>query len=312
MLPLKNQDQILTDGDKPWKAKKDKANLLGTLYLTMGDERKGYRLLNCATQLGFIVLPDGGKKLCEANFCRVRLCPMCAWRRSLKVYGQVRACCEHDSMSKFRYIFLTLTCRSCSGDELPSTLDAMLSAWRRLTLMPAPRAAWCGTLRSLEVTARLNDDGDATQYHPHIHALIAVKPSYFKGGKYISQAAYRELWRAALRCEYDPVVHVERCHGDAASIVAESTKYATKDTDYLLPEDWEMSAERVRELDRAFYKRRFVAFGGAFADARKALQLDDIETGDLVRADGSECVDDETAPRVYYSWLSCYNQYYAR
>ena len=46
------------------------------------------------------------------------------------------------------------------------------------------------------------------------------------------------------------------------------------------------------------------------AAARKALHLDDVEDGDLI-SDGSGEENLDAAPRIYYRWLSAYNQYYS-
>lgn len=41
-------------------------------------------LADCANQLEYLQDAEGNKKLYKTYFCRVRLCPMCQWRRSLK------------------------------------------------------------------------------------------------------------------------------------------------------------------------------------------------------------------------------------
>ena len=45
--------------------------------------------------------------------------------------------------------------------------------------------------------------------HPHFHALLLVKPSYFKGQGYIKQGDWTEMWRKALRADYLPSVNVK-------------------------------------------------------------------------------------------------------
>ena len=45
--------------------------------------------------------------------------------------------------------------------------------------------------------------------HPHFHALLLVKPSYFKGQGYIKQGDWVEMWSKALRADYLPSVNVK-------------------------------------------------------------------------------------------------------
>ena len=39
--------------------------------------------------------------------------------------------------------------------------------------------------------------------HPHYHALLLVKPSYFTKN-YIKQSEWVEMWQKALRADYAP------------------------------------------------------------------------------------------------------------
>ena len=44
--------------------------------------------------------------------------------------------------------------------------------------------------------------------HPHYHALLLVKPSYFTKN-YIKQSEWVEMWQKALRADYAPSVNVK-------------------------------------------------------------------------------------------------------
>ena len=59
---------------------------LSRVYELLSLYRRADRVSQCGSYLDFGVLPDGTKKLVKANFCRDRLCPMCNWRRSLKLF----------------------------------------------------------------------------------------------------------------------------------------------------------------------------------------------------------------------------------
>ena len=66
----------------------------------------------------------------------------------------------------------------------------------------------------------------------------------------------------------------------------------------------ELSAETVGLFDRALENRRMTSWGGVLKETAKALQLDDVETGDLVHVETES--EDETANKladyVTYWW----------
>ena len=62
-----------------------------------------------------------------------------------------------------------------------------------------------GFLRATEVTR--NELMDT--YHPHIHVLLFVSPTYFKNKEnYISQDEWTELWKKSAKLDYYPIVDV--------------------------------------------------------------------------------------------------------
>lgn len=295
-------DRSPTGKERPWRDHK-----LHNQYLAMAyddiDPAKAVRLRDCATSLSFDVALDGGKRLATANFCRVRLCPMCQWRRSLKTFGQAIDVLR-ELGDKWRYVFLTLTLRNVSGGELDTTVTHMMQSWQRLSQTKDYKAAVHGHMRTLEITHNLADN----TYHPHMHALLAVRPSYYSGQRYMSQARWTELWQRSARLDYTPIVHVESCKGTQPHQIAETAKYAVKSGDYIIPDDWQLTVDTVALLDKVLANRRFVAWGGIMADVRRQLRLDDVDDGDLIHVEPDQDKPDK-AHRVYYSWASGYNQY---
>ncbi|KXB35729.1 Replication protein, partial [Aerococcus christensenii] len=57
-----------------------------------------------------------------------------------------------------------------------------------------------GYLRAVEVTVNPKDGS----YNQHIHALLFVRSSYFKGNgeNYISQVEWADFWQRALKEDY--------------------------------------------------------------------------------------------------------------
>lgn len=271
--------------EQPWVQHKSEATVLALAYDVSGDHAKATRVRACADALHFVRREDGRLKLKVAAFCRVRLCPICQWRRSLKVYGQttqvVRYLAEHcPYKSGYSYVMLTLTQRTVPAAELPGELDRIHRAWQRMTQTTAYRRAVCGSIRATEITR--SKDGT---YHPHIHAILCVRGTYFKSRDYISQQRWADMWQTAARLDYTPVVDIRKCYGSAEAAVAEVAKYAAKPGDYIDPSDIDGMVSTVQDLDGAVSHRRFVSWGGCMAAAHKALQLDDTESGDLIHTD---------------------------
>ena len=287
------------------------ANEMLSLAYQDFDERKAERLRTCASWLSYKKTVDG-LKLDRANFCRVRLCPICQWRRSLKVFGQTCKIVQaFERESQHSYALLTLTLKNCRGEELKSSIDLLMTAWNRLTRTAAWNKVVLGYVRGMEVTHNVDyTSPNFDTYHPHFHVLIALRKSYFTSRDYIRQSEWSALWKRCLRIEYVPIVDIRKCKSDRAGAIAEVTKYTTKSSDYLIPDDWDLTSDAVIILDRALDHRRFVAFGGALAELHKKLNLDDPDEGDLIHVDDENNVDVDAAAEFLFVWHCGFKQYY--
>ena len=235
----------------------------------------------------------------------------------MKIFSQVSKVMDALQADGYQFLFLTLTVRNCSAEDLPKTVQALYNGWRHLYHKNKEfRSVIAGTFRSLEVkrkldVSRLNPWWGT--YHPHLHCILAVKPSYFKKG-YISQRQWTQLWRDAVGLDYDPIVHIEKCYLkdaqgmkqtegiDIVKAVAEATKYAVKGSDYLDGADVGLSAETVSHLLDALTARRLCGWTGCFQKVRKALNLDDCESVDLVHTDDDTIREDVACMIVRYAW----------
>lgn len=309
--------------------KRQASELLAQSYDRIGYENKAQRVNDCGTWLEFrrplgedsapphaptgaeAVGSSEGWKLHNANFCRDRLCPMCSWRRSYKVFAQVSQIMDYIA-DDYVFLFLTLTVPNCSADELAQTIDDMQNGFHKFMKYKRIKTAVRGFFKALEVT-RNKDNGT---FHPHFHNIIAVNKNYFKSDKYIKRDEWLELWQKAMQDPTITQVDIRRCKpkeeiqdGEKAvkalgAAVAEVAKYSVKSSDYLLPDDEETTDSIVITLGAALHSRRLCAFGGVFDEVRKKLQLDDIENGDLIVVDGSELRSDVAVMIKKYGW-SC-------
>lgn len=287
--------------------------LLADSYKRLDFDSKSIRVRECGTLLEFAheissdgVLSSQGK-LYNANFCRDRLCPMCAWRRSYKIFGQVSAIMNFIS-SDFQFLFLTLTVPNCEGDNLPVLLDSMFKGWSRLIRYKAFKTAVKGFFRVLEVTRNFSTG----TYHPHFHVVLAVDPSYFHHSSYIKRDDWLFMWQRAMRDFSITQVDVRRVRSksgsvsssDLTSAVAEIAKYSVKSSHYLFPNDCRLTDKVVFTLSGALASRRLCQFGGIFAEIQKQLNMDDCEDGDLIHIDDDSIRPDLAFLICRYGWSS--------
>jgi plasmid rolling circle replication initiator protein Rep len=299
-----------TGRKRPWIQKKTNSTLVGDAFsrlsLTFPDSmdyftKKADKIYNCGNYLVFQKFADNSMRLKEAYFCRQRLCTMCNWRRSLKIFSQVSKIM--DSMkneTEYEYLFLTLTIRNVDGPELKKAISDMIQGF--LKLIRRNRVCKCvhGTFRALEVTY----NKESETFHPHLHIVLAVNKAYLAGKYYIKQNEWADMWRDCMNLDYVPIVHIEKTKGDNKKAVAECAKYATKEEDLFdMDENNEKKAidEVIFTLDEALKGRRLISFSGVFKDYQKKLKLQDPEDGDLIHID-----DDAIRPDLQYV-LETYN-----
>lgn len=220
---------------------------------------------------------------------------MCAWRRSLKTFGQVSKVMDYvEENYDYKYIFLTLTVKNCYGEDLKDTLDLMTGSFNKLTRRKVFKDAVNGYFRSLEVT--YNEEENT--YHPHFHLILAVNKSYFSDTKsYLSQEDWTNLWKQSLKVDYTPIVDVRRIKASDddtyGKAIAETAKYTVKTNDYLIKDEEgkinkALTDEVVDTLDTALHRKRLVSFGFVFKEVHKKLNLDDTEDGDLKNTDNDD------------------------
>lgn len=265
--------------------------------------RRAEALEHCSSFLVFSLFDDGTKKLTKANFCRIRLCPMCAWRRTLKVFANMTKIMSH--IIGYRFILLTLTVKNCSGLDLSSVLDSLFSGWNLFAKFKAFKKSIKGFYRGLEVTYNKLSD----TYHPHFHCLLAVTPDYFIGSDYISQSEFCYMWRRAMKLDYNPSVDVRLVKGNTSKAVCEIAKYTVKDTDFIKQGNQAVSAKVVGNLDYALSGRRLVSFGGLFKKIHKELNLQDEIDGDLVDIGFEDTHKMEKILQQTYFWNTGFNNY---
>ena len=305
------EDVSRTGRKRPWR--EHRMAKIGLIELFHLGEKHGHLLSEsrmkdleeCADELLFLQDAEGNRRLKQGNFCRIRVCPMCNWRRSLKLFSQVSAVTDAIlAEKKARFIFVTLTVQNVRGDVLRETIDELNRAFKYIvdkhqTFAPAKKLKenLLGYMKAEEITY----NADRDDFHPHIHAILEVRPSYFRGDGYIKQKDWTAMWRAALGVDYDPLVDVRNIKGGTAKAVAEVAKYPVKMDNILKIADKDKAAKALTQLYSAIFKRRLVTFGGDFREYRRRLDLDDVETGDLTHVEAESKTFNAVA-QVLFKW----------
>jgi len=295
--------------DKPWDIHREQADSVMYLYKETLYHRYFERMNSCSKILEFMsqVDPETAEivlKLNHTHFCRVRHCPVCQGRKSLKWRARFFEAMPkiREAYPTARFVFLTLTLENPHLMDLRATVVKMNKAWDRLSKRRGfPAIGW---LKSLEVTREYKCTSPSTcsykafkkrcpncsptQYaHPHFHALLMVPASYF-GASYLSQEKWTQMWKESLRVDYTPIVHVEAIkpkkglsiehfEEEIAKALCETIKYSVKPDDLTVDSDW------LVELTNQLHKTRSISLGGIFKQ-----YVSEDEPEDLINIEGEE------------------------
>lgn len=335
---------------QPWAEHKENSRLLWQSYLRLHEEKRAWNIFHCGSDLDFKECKentnsqhDHYKHLVHANFCRSRLCPMCNWRKSLVTYTQMQKIVGvAEGRKKMRYIHLVLTVKNVPSSRLSDEITSILEGYKTLFKRKRVKDISVGVFRALEVTFDSEEFitkemyrkkweyfnklglkvGDLNPtyntYHPHIHVLIAVDPSYFAkdGQAYIHHSEWVQLWKDSMGLDYDPNVEVKavKDQRNIEKAIAELSKYTVKPEDYIFKNNKALTDRVVCTLDHALKGRRLVSFGGLFKEIRKELNLEEVDQADLTHV--GEDLKQEVCPKCgcelverSYAWDKNIKQY---
>lgn len=249
------------------------------------------RILGCGNYLQFAVHKETGERhLIGADFCRDRLCPMCNWRRSLRIFADFSKVLDAAlDGTGYKPVFLTLTVRNCAPEELKSEVVSLFAAWKRFCKILPIKRAYIGWFRCLEVTY----NSEKNTMHPHLHAVLLARSDYFESDYYLDVREIKAYWQQAAMIDYDVIVHIERIRNkktgcvdlDAVrKAVMETTKYTFKDSEFLIDGNDELTDYLIDNLLQALHGARLVAYGGVLKTLAAAIKAaDDVDDLDRIR-----------------------------
>ena len=314
MVSEVNQEVVLLDKNskgknRDWRGRKIMSLKLADVFENLGYKKSMIeRIQSCGEVLSFIRQNDDSLKLYQAYFCKNKLCPMCNWRRSMKYSYQTSRIVDEaiKQEPKGRFLFLTLTVKNVPGVELNGTLTSLTKSFDRLFKRAKVQKNIIGYLRSVEVT----HNEITGEYHPHIHVLLMVRPSFFQSKKdYINQKEWGEMWSQSLKVDYIPMVDIravkEKGKGLRGAIL-ETAKYPTK------PFKLEIENKQVvDDLYNGLYRKRQLGYGGLFKVIKKQLAVDDAENGDLIHtSEDKDSLSEGT--KIVAIWNATKQNYYLK
>lgn len=301
--------------DKKWdNRKRENQELEQIFYNAVYQEFERYgkfkkypeRLLACAMTLWFsqhahLETGEAVFKLAGAEFCRIRHCPVCQSRLSMKwiaKFHQIMPKLEIE-YPKTQFLLLTLTVPNCKIDDLRSTIQEMNTAWNRMANRAFFKKQILGYIRATEVTRNAKDK----TAHPHFHVLLHVSDRYFDGRNYIKRDDWLKHWQDAMRDESITQVDIRKVRESKKKTKAENlvsgaleiVKYATKHDN--ISEDAKWFMEYVLQVDRL----RFMATGGTLKNL-----IADLESDDLIHIEEDGMTDAELSKddgyRMAFGW----------
>ena len=143
---------------------------------------KAQNIANCGSWLNFRQYFDEShtRTLHTANFCKSPLCPMCAWRKALKLTRQVG---EAISLSDKKYIYHLVL----ATDNTPTIDKGIITRFKGSCVRFIKKYLSSEYAMALEITYS-REKG----YHPHIHAIITSDTFIRVSSEYIKNMGM--LW----------------------------------------------------------------------------------------------------------------------
>lgn len=304
----------------PWRAKKQE-NLVYANYLNELGYLKAKNVRECGEVLQFAIDENGQFKLHNTWFCKSRLCPMCAWRRRLKLVSETSTILDRAMLAdpKSEFLFLTLTLKNAELGGLKEALQALHQGFNRLMKYKRISNIAKGYIRSTEITINRKNK----QYHPHLHVMLMVPKDYSRRKqykRYVSQEEWVALWRRALQINYDPVVNIKKVRArkrkngtESGELAAakEVAKYQVKSKEYLTGQV-KSDLVYLDELESALRNTRQFGYGGLLKEIRQQLLDEEESENGKQKLDHIESeIDDDriSRPTVMFKWAWALSNY---
>lgn len=217
------------------KSQSKRSDILRAAALAHGSgmkETQIARMQTCGYYLTFLHDRDMTKSCLETGFfCGNRMCPACAWRKSVEDAVKIACILQAAVNKKYKLLFATLTAANVEAHELTAAVKKYSTAYTDLMRQGRYKNI-AGALRKIEIT--YNDK--TCLYHPHVHSVWIVSQSW-------RPPTHKNLaadWAHQLDYEYRVSANAQdirtvrsATHAD----ILEFAKYPAKSADILKNED---------------------------------------------------------------------------
>lgn len=240
---------------------------------------KQYKYLEeCGTFIGL----SSDEVIIQANFCKNRICPVCNKRNSVKKWYYIKSIAEElNKEIEPKWLFLTLTVKNVTADELNSSITKLMKSINRLFSRKTWNKRVLGFFRSLEITY----NKEKNTFHPHYHILIAVPSDYFTNKElYLETWQWRQMWEKSAELDYNAQVDIREVKAEEnqelAGAIAEVAKYAVKTAEIA-----KTSSQALKCVLKAIKGRRLISYGGIIHERYKEIQAADEQYKTAVQAE---------------------------
>jgi plasmid rolling circle replication initiator protein Rep len=260
------------------------------------DQRKACLMRDCAKILKIGTNRLTGKKtIIKTNYCKLRLCPVCSYRKS-RIEGFRAAKVVHKIITghedEYTTLVLGLTTRNCSAENLKETIKMQQKGFKSLIHKSGQGRGGplsdiiLGYIRTSEVTTALHLMDKGMGYHPHIHALVIV-PRWYANKICETDETLNaeiehlsELYRHTCKLDYTPEIDIRETYNTIEYAAKEIIKYTLKTIDI-------QSVEILRTYDRELSNLRMIEYGGLIRETYKDI-LEKEKTEKLSKKEAME------------------------
>lgn len=213
--------------------------------------RKGENILNCGTSLEFqhYFDPNDTRTLHTANFCKNKLCPMCAWRYHIK--NSVILQKTFEILGKQDYYHLVLTIPNTKF----ITKEFLVKLREKASIFMEKIAKSIDYLISFEITIDKNK-----YFHPHYHIIYINK-------------LQQPLTRKKIQTEWAKIANTGTNYAIAKQTKCTNNNIALELTKYILKfEDIEPEQNILKIIDMATKSTKKICARGVILEAKKQAE----------------------------------------
>lgn len=200
--------KTLTEEKQRWeKEKKKKQQVIKKCRATNDKQLRRYatRMENCSTVMKTITNHNGHKTIQSQNLCRVRICPVCAWRKTSK-----QIAINYPTLSNIKelypdavFLFLTVTVKNCDINKVRTSTYKIRDGWRKIWLKLKKKYGALGYLMTMEIGRAEN--GHA---HPHAHIVLMLQ-SQSKQTGFLNIAFWGKVFQLVFDVPYTPQTDIK-------------------------------------------------------------------------------------------------------